>query len=157
MTAPTTAPTTAQPVADHPAAAPIADAAPTTAGFSLALTEEQETVRDWVHGFAADVIRPAAAEWDAREETPWPILQEARKVGIYDLEFFATAFRDPTGLTIPILMEELFWGDAGIGLSIVGTSLAAAPRWRTAPGSRWSSGCPRCTAWATRSGSARSV
>ncbi len=23
-------------------------------------------------------------------------------------------------------MEELFWGDAGIGLSIVGTSLAAA-------------------------------
>ncbi len=38
--------------------------------FSLALTEEQRDLRDWVHGFAAQVVRPAAAEWDAREETP---------------------------------------------------------------------------------------
>jgi alkylation response protein AidB-like acyl-CoA dehydrogenase len=33
---------------------------------------------------------------------------------------------DPSGLGIPIAMEELFWGDAGIGLAIAGTSLAAA-------------------------------
>ena len=33
---------------------------------------------------------------------------------------------DPTGLTLPVLLEELFWGDAGIGLSIMGTGLAAA-------------------------------
>ena len=43
-------------------------------GFSLELTEDQIELRDWIHGFAADVIRPAAAEWDEREETPWPIL-----------------------------------------------------------------------------------
>ncbi|WP_034087357.1 acyl-CoA dehydrogenase family protein [Streptacidiphilus albus] len=94
-------------------------------GFSLDLNEDQIAVRDWLHGFAADVIRPAAAEWDEREETPWPIIQEAAKVGIYSLDFFATQQFDPTGLGIPITMEELFWGDAGIGLAIVGSALAA--------------------------------
>ena len=33
---------------------------------------------------------------------------------------------DPTGLTLPVAMEELFWGDAGIALSIFGSGLAAA-------------------------------
>ena len=82
-------------------------------------------LRSWVHGFAADVIRPAAAEWDEREETPWPVIQEAAKVGIYSLDFYAQQYFDPTGLGIPMAMEELFWGDAGIALSIVGTGLAA--------------------------------
>ncbi|MDX3234313.1 acyl-CoA dehydrogenase family protein [Streptomyces sp. ME03-5709C] len=93
--------------------------------FSLELSDDQVAVRDWIHGFAADVIRPAAAEWDEREETPWPVLQEAAKIGLYSLDFYAQQYLDPTGLGIPITMEELFWGDAGIGLSIVGTGLAA--------------------------------
>ena len=47
--------------------------------FSLELSPDLIHVRNWVHEFAADVIRPAAAEWDEREETPWPIIQEAVK------------------------------------------------------------------------------
>ncbi|MEV8099586.1 acyl-CoA dehydrogenase family protein [Kitasatospora sp. NPDC085879] len=93
--------------------------------FSLDPGPDQIAVRDWLHGFAADVIRPAAAEWDEREETPWPVIQEAAKVGIYSLDFYAQQYFDPSGIGIPIAMEELFWGDAGIGLSIVGTTLAA--------------------------------
>jgi alkylation response protein AidB-like acyl-CoA dehydrogenase len=95
------------------------------AEFTLELNNDQTEVRDWLHGFAADVIRPAAAEWDEREETPWPIIQEAAKLGIYSLDFYAQQYFDPTGLGIPLAIEELFWGDAGIGLSIVGTGLAA--------------------------------
>ncbi|MET8555348.1 acyl-CoA dehydrogenase family protein [Streptomyces sp. NPDC004959] len=95
------------------------------AEFTMDLNEEQREIRDWLHGFAADVIRPAAAEWDEREETPWPVIQEAAKLGIYSLDFYAQQFFDPTGLGIPMTMEELFWGDAGIALSIVGTGLAA--------------------------------
>ncbi|MCF6522414.1 acyl-CoA dehydrogenase family protein [Streptomyces sp. JJ36] len=93
--------------------------------FALDLNEDQKAVRDWIHGFAADVIRPAAAEWDEREETPWPIIQEAAKIGLYSLDFYAQQYFDPTGLGIPMAMEELFWGDAGIALSLVGTGLAA--------------------------------
>ena len=33
---------------------------------------------------------------------------------------------DPTGLTLPVAVEELFWGDAGIGMAIMGSALAAA-------------------------------
>jgi alkylation response protein AidB-like acyl-CoA dehydrogenase len=95
------------------------------AAFALDLNEDQKEIREWIHGFAADVIRPAAAEWDEREETPWPVIQEAAKIGLYSLDFYAQQYYDPTGLGIAMTMEELFWGDAGIALSIVGTGLAA--------------------------------
>jgi acyl-CoA dehydrogenase len=95
-------------------------------GFSLELNEDQTDLRDWVHGFAKDVIRPAASEWDEREETPWPVIQEAAKIGLYGFEALATWFADPIGLSLPIATEELFWGDAGIALALMGTGLAVA-------------------------------
>ena len=94
--------------------------------FSLELPEDVVDVRDWVHDFAAQIVRPAAAEWDEREETPWPIIQEAAKVGLYSMDLFATQAAEPSGLGILTVFEEMFWGDAGIGLSILGTGLAAA-------------------------------
>src|SRR5688500_9851878 len=97
-----------------------------TTSPSFELGPDNLELRDWVHTFAADVVRPAAAEWDEREEFPWPVLEEAAKVGLYSLDFFATQAFEETGLGIPVAMEELFWGDAGIGLSIAGTALAAA-------------------------------
>ena len=99
--------------------------APDTPAFTLDPGPGLREMQDWVHGFAANVIRPAAAEWDEREETPWPILEEAAKIGLYSLEFFSEQWLGPTGLGIPIAFEELFWGDAGIALSLVGSSLAA--------------------------------
>ncbi len=83
--------------------------------FSLELNQDQRDIRDWVHGFAEGVVRPAAHEWDEKEETPWPIIGG-----------LAQFWADPTGLTLPIVNEELFWGDAGIGMAIMGTTLAAA-------------------------------
>ena len=94
--------------------------------FDLELSPDLVHIRDWVHEFAADVIRPAASEWDEREETPWPIIQEAAKVGVYSVEFFAEQAGEPSGLGMLVAFEEMFWGDAGIALSIVGTGLAAA-------------------------------
>jgi acyl-CoA dehydrogenase len=97
------------------------------AEFSLALNDDQVALRDWIHQFAVDVIRPAASEWDEREEFPWPIVQEAAKIGLYGMDFVAQAMMgDPTGLTMPVAVEEIFWGDAGIGMAIMGSSLAAA-------------------------------
>jgi alkylation response protein AidB-like acyl-CoA dehydrogenase len=95
-------------------------------GFTLELNEDQTTLQKWLHEFSENVIRPAASEWDEREETPWPIIQEAARAGIYSLDFFASSWGDESGISLPITMEELFWGDAGIGLSIVGTTLGVA-------------------------------
>lgn len=93
---------------------------------SFALSEEQRDVRDWVHGFSEKVVRPAASEWDEREEMPWPVIAEAAAIGLYGFESLATYWMDETGITLPLVYEELFWGDGGIGLSITGTTLAVA-------------------------------
>ena len=94
--------------------------------FSLELNEDQIQVQKWVHDFAESVVRPAAHEWDEREETPWPIIREAAKIGLYSFDFFAEAFLDPSGLIMPIANEEMAWGDAGIALAIWGSSLGLA-------------------------------
>jgi acyl-CoA dehydrogenase len=94
--------------------------------FSLELNQDQKDIRDWVHGFAENVVRPAAEEWDEREETPWPVIEEAAKIGLYSFEAVGQFWADETGLTLPIANEELFWGDAGIGMAIMGTTLAVA-------------------------------
>src|SRR5437763_860159 len=94
--------------------------------FSLELNEDQLQIQKWVHDFAENVVRPAASEWDEREETPYPLIEEAAKIGLYSFDFLMTAFSDPTGLMLPLVNEELFWGDAGIGLSIFGSVLGVA-------------------------------
>ena len=94
--------------------------------FSLELTEDQLQIQKWVHDFADTVVRPAAHEWDEREETPWPIIEEAAKIGLYSLDFVSQCFLDPTGLLMPLVAEEMAWGDAGINLAIFGTTLAVA-------------------------------
>jgi len=94
------------------------------ADFSL--NEDQLQIQKWVHDFAENVVRPAGHEWDEREEFPYPIVEEAAKIGLYGWEFMLNATSDPTGLTLPVAIEELFWGDAGIGMAIMGSALAAA-------------------------------
>ena len=95
--------------------------------FSLALNEDQEQIKKWIHEFGVNVIRPAAEEWDEREEFPFPIVEQAAEIGLYGWEFMAEAMmNDPTGLTMVVALEELFWADAGIGMAIMGTGLAAA-------------------------------
>src|SRR5437660_5881518 len=119
-------PTSAGAQAAEAAVDAITGAANQDTSSSLELTQDQKDIRDWVHGFAADVVRPAAHEWDEKEQTPWPIIQEAANIGLYGYEGIAQFFADPSGLTLPLVNEELFWGDAGIGMSIMGTALAVA-------------------------------
>ena len=112
--------------------------------FSLDLSQDQQDIRDWVHGFAEGVVRPAAAEWDEREETPWPIIAEAQKIGLYGFEALAQFWSDESGLTLPIVNEELFWGDAGIGMAIMGTSLAVAAVFGQGTGDQIGEWIPQC-------------
>jgi alkylation response protein AidB-like acyl-CoA dehydrogenase len=112
--------------------------------FSLELDDDQRQIQAWVHDFAAGVIRPAAHEWDEREETPWPIIEEAARVGLYSLDFVANAFGDPSGVLLPVVMEEVAWGDAGIGLALFGTGLAVAGIMANATAEQAGEWLPRC-------------
>jgi alkylation response protein AidB-like acyl-CoA dehydrogenase len=94
-------------------------------GFEL--SAEQKDLRDTVHEFARDVIRPAAAEYDENEETPWPIMTQAHALGLdtysYSEEFGGGGITDP--VTQMIVTEEMAWGCAGIATAISATSLCA--------------------------------
>ncbi|HEY1298083.1 MAG TPA: acyl-CoA dehydrogenase family protein [Chloroflexota bacterium] len=91
------------------------------------LTQEQKDLRDVVHEFARDVVRPAAPEYDESEETPWPIMQQAHELGLdtyaYPEEYGGGGVSDL--LTQMVVTEELSWGCAGIAVAINATSLCA--------------------------------
>ncbi len=112
--------------------------------FTLELSQDQKDIRDWAHGFAENVIRPAGQEYDEREETPWDIIKEAAKIGIYGYESLAQFFADPSGLQLPIVNEELTWGDAGIGMAIMGTALPVAALFGQGTGEQIGEWIPRC-------------
>jgi acyl-CoA dehydrogenase len=95
--------------------------------ISFQLGEDLLQLQKWIHDFAEDVMRPAAAEWDEREEFAWPIVEQAAEIGLYSWEFLAEIMmNDKTGLASPVALEELMWGDAGLGMCFMGTGLAAA-------------------------------
>jgi acyl-CoA dehydrogenase len=51
--------------------------------FTVALTGEQEALRDRTQEFARTVIRPAAPEYDRAQEFPWPVIEEAARHDLY--------------------------------------------------------------------------
>jgi acyl-CoA dehydrogenase len=89
----------------------------------FSLSEEHVELQKWAHEFAEKEIRPAAAEYDESEQFPWPVLKKAAEAGLYSVDIYLQSQQDSSGLTLPIVMEETFWGCAGIGLCIFGTGL----------------------------------
>ena len=90
------------------------------------LSDEERTIRDLVHRFAADVMRPAGQVLDrlpAAEVATHSILREVHKkwdeLGIRLLTGGDSAFT-PTQLArlFCLTTEELGWGDAGLAISL---------------------------------------
>ena len=94
--------------------------------MDFSLTDEQRELQAWAHDFAANEIRPVASKYDQTSEFPWPVVKKAAEVGLYGIDIYLQHQADPTGLTLPLIMEEIFWGCAGIGLAIFGTGLPLA-------------------------------
>src|SRR5688500_5073907 len=93
-------------------------------GLSFELTAAQHDLVARTHRFAEEVMRPVADRCDRDEEFPWPVLEQAAEEGFYNPLFYRDLIADPTGLSLPLFMEELFWGCAGIGLAVVMPALA---------------------------------
>jgi alkylation response protein AidB-like acyl-CoA dehydrogenase len=96
--------------------------------LDFSLTPEQEEIQALAHQFAEQEIRPVAADYDDREETPWEVIRKAHEVGLGAAASLPTLYGggglDP--LTQLLVTEELAWGDAGIAVSISASSLAGA-------------------------------
>jgi alkylation response protein AidB-like acyl-CoA dehydrogenase len=108
------------------------------------LSDEQKEWQDLCHRFAAEVMRPVAAEYDRTQEVPWDVIREARKWKLSGLEWLQTMATDADGLNGIIYQEELNWGCAGLALAIGASSLAAAGIASSATPDQIAEWIPRC-------------
>ena len=92
------------------------------------LTEEQQSLREMAHDFAAQEIRPVAWEYDRDGTWPQAIIEKAWEVGLMNPhipeEYGGAGASAMDGVLIE---EELGWGCSGIGTSISCNGLASAP------------------------------
>ncbi|MCB0936646.1 MAG: acyl-CoA dehydrogenase family protein, partial [Mycobacterium sp.] len=113
-------------------------------GFDLTPTSAQHDLARRTHEFAEQCIRPVAGGYDRRQEFPWPVLEEAAERGFYSPLFYRDLIGDPTGLSLPMFMEELFWGCAGIGLAVVMPALALSAIGQAATPEQMLQWAPEC-------------
>ncbi len=92
------------------------------------LTEEQKMIKDLARKIAQEKIKPVAAEYDEKEEFPWPIVKILAESDLFGI-FIPEQYGGTGGgtLDLAIATEELSWGCGGIALSYAATGLGAFP------------------------------
>jgi acyl-CoA dehydrogenase len=91
-------------------------------------TPEQEALREMAHKFAANEIRPRAAEWDRDGVFPLELFRKAFDLGL--MTGFLPESHGGQGLTMLetcILEEEISWGCSGVATSMNANALALGP------------------------------
>jgi acyl-CoA dehydrogenase len=97
-------------------------------GVSFGLTDEQKALRELAREFAEKEIRPKAAEYDEHQAHPADIVEKAHEVGLMNPHIPAE-FGGPelSGFEGVLISEELCWGCAGIGTTLIANTLGALP------------------------------
>ena len=100
----------------------------TTIEFEATLTAEEREIRDTVHKFAEEVMRPVGERLDklpdpaqviAADSPLWSVFEKARGLGLDEVQ-------SPTSGLAPeqqarlrsIISEEMGWGDSGLAISL---------------------------------------
>ena len=82
---------------------------------SLALSEEQEALRNLAHDFALNEMRPVAAEHDRTGEYPIKVMEKAHSLGLMNTHIPAAYGGLELGALDGLLIaEELAWGCSGM-------------------------------------------
>lgn len=103
--------------------------------FCIDFPKELESLKQEIHEFSGEIVRPAAARLDrvadpqevvAPDSPLWTVLKAA-----YGMKYHAAMIPQQLGglglpaLGIHVLLEELGWGSAGIALGLVASNLPA--------------------------------
>src|SRR3989442_810446 len=93
-------------------------------GISFGLTDEQKALRELAHDFAEKEIRPRAAEYDEHQTHPADIVAKAHEIGLMNPHIPA----EYGGAELPgfegiLISEELCWGCAGVGTTLIANPL----------------------------------
>ena len=95
-------------------------------GFDLGPSDEQRVLKETLHDFAVEVLRPAARDCEEAGRPSAEIARSIHEIGVtapVDESFGGGGTFDP--LTHCIAAEELAWGDPGIAHAVLSSGLAA--------------------------------
>lgn len=90
--------------------------------ISFKLTDEQEVVRETLHGFAEADMRKIAREADEASEIPQDFLAKAWELGLVSTQLpaeFGGGGEARSPVTNAIILEELGWGDATLAAGLM--------------------------------------
>jgi len=85
--------------------------------ISFQLTEEQEVVREAMHDFAEQVVRPVARDADEESKLPEELLAQMHELGLIATqlpEAHGGGGEERSPVTLALVLEELAWGDAAV-------------------------------------------
>ena len=96
--------------------------------MDILMTDEQKMIRDLTRQIAREKIKPVAAEYDEKEEFPWPLVKVMADSDIFGI-FIAEEYGGMGGgvFEMAIATEELSWGCGGIALAFAATALGTFP------------------------------
>lgn len=109
--------------------------------FEVDLSHEEREIRDTVHRFAEEVLRPVGRELDRlppedvidKGSALWKVFDQYDELGVGGLNFDDPDLSAMTQARIQaIVLEELAWGDSGIALSLACRGMMAP--WATMTG-----------------------
>lgn len=103
------------------------------AGLENDLSEEERAIQDTAHRFAEQVMRPIGIQLDkmtpeeviAAESPLWSYMEQLQASGILNLETMMAMDNEQKARIIPIIFEELGWGDSGLAICALATSFPA--------------------------------
>jgi len=103
--------------------------------YEVELSEGERAVRETVHRFAEEVMRPAGAELDAmadprdviaKDSILWEVFKKHRALGLADVPAANGELTPAQQARLRcIISEELGWGDSGLAISF---GVAGFPR-----------------------------
>jgi alkylation response protein AidB-like acyl-CoA dehydrogenase len=107
----------------------------TSVALEAELSDEEREVRETVHRFAAEVVRPAGVALDALDDPAeviakgsplWDVFAKYRGLGLAALNDPASGFTPVQQARLrSIVGEELGWGDAGLAISLLVSTFPA--------------------------------
>ncbi len=102
-------------------------------GLEAGLSEEERAVQDAAHRFAEQVMRPIGAKLDrmtpeevvAAGSPLWDYLKQMNEVGLLDLKAIGAMPSEQKARMLPLIFEELGWGDPGLAILSLATAFPA--------------------------------
>ena len=96
--------------------------------IDFSLTEEQNSAREAMQGFASDLLRPNAREYDEASAIPESFFQQSWELGLTATQIpeqFGGYGADRSPMTNAVVLEELGYGDATLAIAALAPSLFA--------------------------------